>query len=75
MRLIRSLTALVLLKAGFWLLDRAEGLLAAGPAATRGTNLGFEKTQVRPVEQMLIGSIIGLAICTLWIWLSVRAGR
>ncbi|MHA6687023.1 hypothetical protein [Mesorhizobium sp. A556] len=67
MRLIRSLTALALLKAGFWLLDRAGGLLAdkPGPFATR----------YRPVERMLLGSIIGLAICTLWIWISARAGR
>jgi hypothetical protein len=69
MRLIRSLAAWVLLKVGFWLLDHAEGLLA------HGNKPGSAVTRYRPVEQMLIGSIIGLAICTLWIWVSGRAGR
>ena len=30
---------------------------------------------MRPVEQMLLGSIIGLSICALWIWFSARAVR
>ena len=60
MRLIRALAALVLLRAGFWRLVRAEN-----------TN----PTRYRPVERMLVGSIVGLGICTLWIWLSERAGR
>lgn len=67
MRLTRSLTAVGLLKAGYWLLDRADGL--------RADNLGFPTTQVRPVDLMLLGSIVSLGICTLWIWISARAGR
>ena len=72
MRLIRSLLALALLAAGNWLLDRAEGLLVAGPRPTRN---GSGDNPLRPVELMLLGSIVGLAICTLWIWISARAGR
>ncbi|KQZ86945.1 hypothetical protein ASD64_05630 [Mesorhizobium sp. Root157] len=34
-----------------------------------------ERQPLRPVEQMLLGSIVGLAICFLWIWISARAGR
>lgn len=29
----------------------------------------------RPAELMLIGSLVGLSICLLWIWISARAGR
>jgi hypothetical protein len=67
MRLIRSVAALVLLNAGAWMLDRADGLRAdlPGPTATR----------YRPVERMLIGSLIGVFIAGLWIWISARAGR
>lgn len=67
MRLIRFLAALALLKAGFWLIDRADGLRADKPGPTA--------TRYRPVEQMLIGSIVGLGIAFLWVWISARAGR
>jgi hypothetical protein len=30
---------------------------------------------MRPVEQMLLGSIVGMSICALWIWITVRIGR
>lgn len=29
----------------------------------------------RPAELMLVGSIVGLSICLLWIWITARAGR
>lgn len=29
----------------------------------------------RPAELMLLGSLVGLSICLLWIWISARAGR
>ncbi len=29
----------------------------------------------RPAEIMLLGSIVGLSICLLWIWISARAWR
>ncbi|WP_459088836.1 hypothetical protein [Mesorhizobium sp. A556] len=63
MRLIRLYLAISIL--------RGAGLLAgaiAGPALT-------DRLPLRPVERMLLGSIVGLAICTLWIWTSARAGR
>jgi hypothetical protein len=71
MRLIRSLLALVLMRVGFAALDAAYWLRwrpadrLPGPTATRYS----------PVEQVLLGSIVSLAICALWIWFSARAGR
>lgn len=67
MRLIRSLAALALLKAGYWMLDRADGL--------RSGHCHDGNTSYRPIDRMLLGSIISLGICTLWIWISARAGR
>jgi hypothetical protein len=29
---------------------------------------------MRPVEQMLLGSIVGLSICALWVWFITRSG-
>jgi hypothetical protein len=67
MRLIRSLAALALPKAGSWMLDRADDLRAdlSGPTAT----------SYRPVERMLLGSLVGVFIAGLWLWISARAGR
>jgi hypothetical protein len=50
---------------------RGAGILAAviaGPALS-------DRHPLRPVDRMLLGSIVGVAICTLWIWISARAGR
>jgi hypothetical protein len=50
---------------------RGAGMLAevvAGPAL-------FEKPPLRPVERMLLGSLVGVFIAGLWIWISARAGR
>lgn len=67
MRLIRSLAAVALLKTASWMLDRADDLRAdkPGPVATR----------YRPVERVLLGSLIGVFIAGLWTWISARAGR
>jgi len=67
MRLIRSLAAVAMLATANWLIDRADGLQAdlPGPAATR----------YRPVDRMLLGSLVGVFIAGLWIWFSARAGR
>lgn len=67
MRLIRSLAALALLKVGYWMLERADG---QRPRCCHDGN-----TSYRPVERMLLGSIVSLGICALWIWISARAGR
>ncbi len=29
----------------------------------------------RPAELMLLGSLVGLSICLVWIWISARAGQ
>ncbi|KQZ19332.1 hypothetical protein ASD50_07550 [Mesorhizobium sp. Root552] len=29
---------------------------------------------MRPIEQMLLGSIVSLSICALWVWFSMRSG-
>ncbi|MHA6641324.1 hypothetical protein [Mesorhizobium sp. A623] len=34
-----------------------------------------DRPSMRPVDRMLLGSIVSLGICTLWIWISARAGR
>ncbi|MHA6645622.1 hypothetical protein [Mesorhizobium sp. A623] len=50
---------------------RGAGVVAeviAGPPLS-------EKPPLRAVDRMLLGSIVGLGICTLWIWISARAGR
>ena len=65
-RLIRSFAALALLKTASWMLDRVDDLRAdkSGPAATR----------YRPVERMLLGSLVGVFTAGLWIWISARVG-
>lgn len=63
MRLIRLCLAIAIL--------RGAGLVAeviAGPALT-------DKQPLRPVERMLLGSLVGVFIAGLWIWISARAGR
>lgn len=42
----------------------------AGPDLSEGMPA---RPPLRPAEQMLLGSIVGLAICALWIWFSARA--
>ncbi|MHA6645058.1 hypothetical protein [Mesorhizobium sp. A623] len=72
MRLIRFLAALVLLKAGFAALDAAVWLhhrVAEKPAD------GSRPDPYRPIERILLGSIVSLGICPLWIWISARAGQ
>lgn len=90
-RLARLTLALALLKVGYAALDVADRLrhrvaekpgetwvagkpMLAGPQRTH-EKPGPNATRIRPIEQMLLGSIVALAICALWIWLSLRAGR
>ncbi len=85
MRLIRPLTAVALLKVGQWMLDRADGLRPARAAPVFGAPFArgplpepAEKDQPAGCSfaaQILLGSIVGLAICTIWIWIVARAGR
>ncbi|KQZ87360.1 hypothetical protein ASD64_19995 [Mesorhizobium sp. Root157] len=53
-----------------WVAEKPK--LLAGPLPTHEN--GSQSDPLRPVEQMLLGSIVGLAICFLWIWISARAG-
>lgn len=57
------------------LLLRGAGIIAelvAGPAVSESAP---DRAPLRPAEQILLGSIVGLAICALWIWFAGRAGR
>lgn len=67
MRLIRALAALALLKAGYWMIDRATDLRPdiTGPSAT----------SYHPAGHILLASLTGLAICFVWIWINGRAWR
>lgn len=49
-------------------------LLGAGFIAqiVAGPDLGA-RPAMRPIDRMLLGSIVGLGICTLWIWICTRA--
>jgi hypothetical protein len=56
------------------LIMRGAGIIAefvAGPDLSRDT----PRLPMRPAERMLLGSIVGFAICVMWIWISARAGR
>lgn len=53
------------------LLLRGAGIVA-GPALRESPPA---RPPLRPAEQILLGSIVGLAICAVWIWISVRVGR
>ena len=64
--LLRLYAVIAIMKVIHLLLDLA-GLLIP---ATRPRPAG-----IRPAELMLLGSIVGLSICLLWIWISARAGR
>lgn len=66
MRLLRLSIAILIL--------RGAGIIAATIAGS-DLNAGTARPSLRPVEQMLLGSIVGLSICLLWIWISARAGQ
>lgn len=65
MRLIRVLAALALLKAGYWMIDRAADLRPGAP--------GYAKTRCHPAGHVLLASLAGLAVCFFWIWINGRA--
>ncbi len=64
--LFRFYIVLAIMKLVLILIDLAGYMLPDG----RPRRAGF-----RPAELMLLGSLIGLSVCLLWIWISVRAGR
>lgn len=73
MRLIRSLAALGLLKAGYWMLERADGLR---PRCCHDDNISkvcASRIYHRSVERMLLASLVGMFIAGLWIWFAARA--
>lgn len=72
MRLIRVITALALLKAGCWMIDRADDLRLAGPQRTHGTWVADKPTS-HPAGHILLASLVGLAICFVWIAATWRA--
>lgn len=72
MRLIRALAALALLKAGYWMIDRADDLRLAGPQRTHRTWIADKPTS-HPAGYILLASLTGLAICFVWIWINARA--
>ena len=62
MRLIRLYLAIAIL--------RGAGLVAeviAGPALT-------DKQPLRPVERILLGSLVGVFIAGMWIWITGAGG-
>ncbi|RUM95594.1 hypothetical protein EET67_22455 [Pseudaminobacter arsenicus] len=57
------------------LILRGAGIFAgviAGPELREGRR---SLPPLRPAERMLLGSLVGLTICVLWIWISMGAGR
>lgn len=66
MRLIRALLALAVLSIASGLNTIARWLLEPVIAP---------RISMRPAERMLLGSLVGLTICVLWIWISLRAVR
>ncbi len=67
MKLLRlSIAILILHGAGII----AEFVAGPVPSSDRPRRL-----PMRPAEHILLGSIVGLAICAVWIWISARAGR
>jgi len=65
MKLLRlSIAILILHGAGIV----AEFVAGPVPSSDRPRRL-----PLRPSERMLLGSIVGLAICAAWIWISTRA--
>lgn len=67
MRLLRLSIAILIL--------RGAGIIAAAVAGPVLHSDTASRPSLRPVERMLLGSLVGLSICLLWIWISARAGR
>ncbi|MET3661808.1 hypothetical protein [Aquamicrobium ahrensii] len=67
MTLLLRLYAIIAISKIIHLLIDLMGILLPAECPRRA---GF-----RPAELMLLGSLVGLSICLLWIWISARAGR
>ena len=68
MRLLRLTAALLLLMAGNALF-RAGSHVLAGAKAERAGSIPAR----HPAELLLLSSLVGIAICAVWIWLTARA--
>lgn len=44
-------------------------------AGKRGASVPSPSSECSFAAQVLLGSIVGLVICTIWIWIVARAGR
>lgn len=79
MRLIRLYLAIALLRTSRLLME-AGGRIVEAEALARGplpepTEPGQRPAGCSFAGRMLLGSIVGLAICAIWIWIVARAGR
>lgn len=68
MRLLRLITARLLLQAGNALFKAGAGILDG----VKAERLGLAPRR-HPAEVMLLGSMVGMAICALWIAMTWRA--
>jgi hypothetical protein len=64
-----------MLAAADWLIDRADGLRPRCGHEGHTPKVYASYTYLRPIERMLLGSLVGVFIAGLWIWISARAGR
>ncbi|MGB3897006.1 MAG: hypothetical protein WA973_00450 [Mesorhizobium sp.] len=79
MRLIRLYLAIALLRTSRLLME-AGGRIVEAEALARGPLPKPVEPEQQPAgcsfaAQVLLGSIVGLAIAFLWVWISARAGR
>ena len=78
MQVIRLYLAIALLRTSRLLME-AGGRIVEAEALAQGP-LPEPTEPEQPAgcsfaAQVLLGSIVGLAICTIWIWIVARAGR
>ncbi len=76
MRLLRVLLALGILYLAnglYRLALRLKQPVSASKSLTNWSHFPNRRAQMHPVEQLLLGSLIGLAICALWIAMTWRA--
>jgi len=67
MKLLRLSIAILIL--------HGAGIIAEIVAGSELSSDRPRRLPMRPAEHILLGSIVGLAICAVWIWISARAGR
>lgn len=79
MRVMRLYLAIALLHTSRLLME-AGGRIVEAEALARGPLPEPTEPDQQPAgcsfaAQVLLGSIVGLAICAIWIWIVARAGR